>query len=234
MSRYELTSRGGALLLSTLIHAMLFLHWNGRLGVDAPALQPQPQITQLRFRQQTASAVLSDVQVTQPVHKIDRNPPVPEKAAPKKKTQRVKKPRPAPAPEPVAEQTRHQPQETPETVAAKQATPPPVQGNAGTSSRESYVQQQEALYLKALLAHIETYKFYPRAARRRGIEGTLAVSFMLTPDIRPDKIEIQGGRSVLQQAARQAVTDAAPFPLPPAELKLPRRIAFTMVYALKG
>ncbi|HED34277.1 MAG TPA: TonB family protein [Gammaproteobacteria bacterium] len=88
-------------------------------------------------------------------------------------------------------------------------------------------------YIKRLLAHIESYKFYPGAARRRSIEGKLKVKFCLNDKGGPIKLSIEGGRAILQRAVRQALNDAQPFPLPPESMERNQLIAFSMQYRLE-
>ena len=98
---------------------------------------------------------------------------------------------------------------------------------------EMSLEKQRNEYLLQLLAHIESYKFYPGAARRRSIEGTLDVAFFLDQDGGVYQLTINGGRAVLQRAVRQALNDAQPFPKPPSAVKMNQQIAFSMVYELE-
>jgi len=94
-------------------------------------------------------------------------------------------------------------------------------------------EKERQAYIQLLLAHIERYKFYPGAARRRSIEGKLDVSFYLQPDGGHHQLLINGGRAVLQRAVRQALEDAQPYPEPPSSLQMDQRIAFSMYYQLE-
>jgi len=58
------------------------------------------------------------------------------------------------------------------------------------------------------------------------------VSFILMPGGEVDKVTVSGGHRVLRKAARQAVLKAAPFPEPPANMKLPNQIRYSMVFRL--
>jgi len=93
--------------------------------------------------------------------------------------------------------------------------------------------KQKNEYIKRLLIHIEAYKFYPGSARRRSIEGNLHVTFFLSDKGEPDQLSINGGKSILQRAVRQALNDALPFPEPPSSLQLNQRISFNMNYQLQ-
>jgi len=94
-------------------------------------------------------------------------------------------------------------------------------------------QKERDAYIKRLLAHIEAYKFYPSAARRRAIEGRLEVSFLLQKNGKYAQLSIQGSRGVLQRAVRQAIEDALPFPEPPPSMAINPYIAFNMNYQLE-
>lgn len=61
---------------------------------------------------------------------------------------------------------------------------------------------------------IEKAKSYPMLARKRGIEGTVFVSFRINESGRPDEIEIKksSGHSILDSATVKVVKKAAPYP----------------------
>ncbi|GAV19616.1 transport protein TonB [Mariprofundus micogutta] len=63
--------------------------------------------------------------------------------------------------------------------------------------------------------HLESFKFYPASARRRGIEGHVDVAFVLSHNGSADQIKLlQGsGYAMLDRAAMQTVSRAQPFPV---------------------
>ena len=89
-------------------------------------------------------------------------------------------------------------------------------------------------YLARLLAHIDSHKFYPRSARRRGQEGDVHVTFYLLQDGGIRALDISGGSRQLREAAERAVQDSLPLPLPPASIKLHEQVSFSMQFRLKG
>jgi len=89
-------------------------------------------------------------------------------------------------------------------------------------------------YLARLLAHIDSHKFYPREARRRGREGDVHVCFYLLQDGGIRALDISGGNRLLRGAAERAVQAALPLPQPPASIDLREQISFTMQFRLKG
>ena len=89
-------------------------------------------------------------------------------------------------------------------------------------------------YLARLLSHIDSHKFYPRSARRRGVIGEVQVSFYLLSDGGIRDLQVTGGSKVLRQAARQAIQNALSMPRPPETLGQQEPIRFGMVYRLEG
>jgi protein TonB len=89
-------------------------------------------------------------------------------------------------------------------------------------------------YLLRLLAHIDSHKFYPGNARRRGTEGEVQVSFHLYKDGNISDLQVTGGSKVLREAARQAVQRSLSLPPPPGSMPLQEQIRFAMIYRLEG
>jgi len=88
-------------------------------------------------------------------------------------------------------------------------------------------------YMALLLNHIEEHKFYPRVARKRGLEGSLRVSFRLLSKNKIAGLEIRGGHKLLRKSAEKAVRSALPMPDIPGQLELPMQVAFLMTYELR-
>lgn len=89
-------------------------------------------------------------------------------------------------------------------------------------------------YLAKLLRHIESFKFYPRMAQRRGIEGAVTVSFFLLANGEVGALKISGAHVLLQKAAQEAMQQAMPMLPAPAEVKLPLQISFVMQFQMPG
>lgn len=87
-------------------------------------------------------------------------------------------------------------------------------------------------YFSKLLTHIETYKYYPQAAHRRGLSGSIDISFTLLGDGAIKELALSGGPVLLQRAAKQAVQQALPMPLPPSEVEMPVQVSLVMQYQL--
>ncbi|HID49478.1 MAG TPA: energy transducer TonB [Chromatiales bacterium] len=92
--------------------------------------------------------------------------------------------------------------------------------------------QKRDRYLAQLLAHIDEHKYYPRVARRRGLEGVIRVSFRLLPGGQVSRLRVDGANRILCEAARQTVRASLPLPLPPEGVSLPLSVRFGMQYRL--
>ncbi len=87
-------------------------------------------------------------------------------------------------------------------------------------------------YLAQLLEHIDEHKFYPRSARRRGLEGRVEVSFRLLADGNIRDLRVSGGSRILRMAAEQALQRALPMPTPHSSMQLQQQVNFDMEYRL--
>jgi len=88
-------------------------------------------------------------------------------------------------------------------------------------------------YLAMVMEHIEAHKFYPPTARRRGVQGDVAIRFILMNNGEIQNIQVYGGTAILLKAAKQAVLKALPMPKPPSKIHCPIHCKFSMRYALK-
>ncbi|MET0084468.1 MAG: energy transducer TonB, partial [Sedimenticola sp.] len=80
---------------------------------------------------------------------------------------------------------------------------------------------------------IESKKFYPSAARRRGIEGSATLTFTVRCDGTTADIETSEGHKLLRRAAAKALKSAGVLPLPPRGLPCPLKVRSTKEYRLK-
>ena len=120
-------------------------------------------------------------------------------------------------PEPVVQRT---------AVTASQLA---LQQQAGAAKARQVAQQQ---YLAKILAHIESYKFYPRVAQRRGLSGTISISFELLADGRIRSLSVTGGPLLLRHAAEQSMQQALPLPRPAPEWPTPMSVSLAMSYQM--
>lgn len=107
---------------------------------------------------------------------------------------------------------------------------------SNVTQSEQQVRQRENvrnIYLEKVLRKIEKNKFYPSLARRRNMQDRVEVSFTLLESDRVSNIEMNGRYKVLRHAAKSAILNALPFTKPPAELRLPFKVKYSMAFNLE-
>ncbi|HET7086743.1 MAG TPA: energy transducer TonB [Rhizomicrobium sp.] len=139
---------------------------------------------------------------------VEDSKPLPKLAAPSVVT--------APVPE-ITVQTPSPPPvlaQPPLAAPAPPVTAPAVQKPAG-ESRDSY--------LARVLAQLNRFKQYPRAARQARIEGRVMLHFVMTADGRVQSAEIaqSSGRPILDAEALALIQRAQPLPALPADFPTP-------------
>lgn len=109
----------------------------------------------------------------------------------------------------------------------------PVKAIENTLAKVPLAEPQNTDYFSLLQARIESRKYYPRSARKQGIEGSVDVSFRLLKDGEVRDITTTGAHRLLNNAASQAIKKSLPFPAAPDSIVLPKTIHFSMHYDLK-
>lgn len=99
----------------------------------------------------------------------------------------------------------------------------PIIKNSDSDSADLLVDYKQ--YLKKT---IESFKRYPKIARRRGDEGKVCINFSLdrSGNLLSCNLEESSGSAILDEAAMQAIRDAAPFSPPPVNA---RSLVFTII-----
>ncbi len=222
-------SAGG---LSLLIHLALFVDSGSQAGVEKPAV---PTNTRISFRSVAAPITppqdAAQQEIKQPVEEVVEAPAPPPKPKPREKKKRAEKVRqleplkPAPQPEPA----------TPPVPSTETAQKPvlPAEAAAGSVDDPALLEQAKHEYLRRLMAHIDSHKNYPRVARRRGIEGEVAVSFRMLKGGEVSEVNIEEGHRVLRKAVEEAIVAAQPMPVPPSTLELPLELSFNVQFTLQ-
>jgi protein TonB len=223
MYHYQHSSFIIAAVISLTVHATAIVY----LGhYDAPlADRPQSTVSLMRIS-------LAPARPAAPEPEPETRPrPKPPPPAPKPEVK--KKPLPEPVIEPPP--TSAEVPETVELIEEQIATSDYVEAPVDKPAlAEVALQDERESYLLRLLAHIDNHKFYPRIARRRGVEGEIQVAFYLRKDGSISNLQVTGGSKVLRKAAKQAVQQALSLPPPPESMPLQEQIHFGMVYRLDG
>ena len=203
-------------------------------GINTTAIVVSVSLHLILFVQLTDYAVSSQAQAPNFSTKISLN----LMPAQKQPSQLVKAdipppmPKTKPKPKPVSK-----PQVKPEIIKEVAAIIPE---QAVASKVDEQIQRGQAddaapirkHYLNNLLTYIEGHKYYPQSARKRGINGSIDVSFELLNNGEINGLKASGGPMVLRKAAEQAIANALPFPVPPAEVNCPLQVSYAMQFQL--
>jgi len=96
---------------------------------------------------------------------------------------------------------------------------------------EEETEREKKHYLSVVMDCIERCKYYPAAARRRGITGEIEVHMTLLPNGEVESLVVEGKDNILCDAAREAVQKASPLPPPPSGAPYP--VKLKMEFALQ-
>ncbi len=238
----------GFLILSIGIHAVILVRIadvyrteNVRyieIELPAPEAPAARSIPKPPRRSRTSPPPLSPRVPPVPSVPVTKPPPRPVAPKPIMPRPSVVEPMAAPPPPKVAtvEPRAWRPPAEPSNVAPQ----PPANESTSTPARSAPSTKPDKgasqAYFNTVRAMIERHKHYPFAARRRRIEGAVAVRFILHPDGRAtDAAPAEPSRHrLLNQAALKAVRDAAPFPPPPPGLfSGPAPLEISILFQLK-
>ena len=227
------------LLISLFAHSAIILNFeDASLSVSAIALmEPALQITRIEFNHRAtptpevvrvaAKPAPNEEKKTEPKKPVIK-PKMTEKLTPIAKTIKASS-------EPKS--TEIEQREAKEKMAVVVEPSPVVVTEKKITSHEPILNTKQAnekqCYLMTLLAHIESHKYYPRPARRKGIEGYVNVSFLLFPSGELSAVKVAGGPALLHRAARKAVQSALPLPKPPSLFSEPLPVKYRMAFILQ-
>ena len=225
-TRQKLTRYSGSLLLVLAVHAvaiLIALRWPSSQPVELP---PAAMMIELAPVPEPAPPpppkVVQPPQPPAPEEQLP-TPPIAEAPKPEIVIPKPVKPKPKPQPpkpikkvEPPKEEkpVDEKPVDTQPSVAKpeKQAAPQPAPPTPPSTALPSWQGD--------LLRHLAKFKRYPEDARRRGMQGTSRLRFVVDADGRVLSYEIAGGSgsASLDRATLEMIRRAQPLPKPPAEL----------------
>lgn len=129
-----------------------------------------------------------------------------------------------------------QPQENSADVLHANNTAPSVEQPTSTDTLAepaTDTQEQFNAYLAMIRAQIEQHKFFPVAARRRGIEGNVQVSFGVSDKGEVREVTLAGAHRLLTNAVKRALEQASPFEPPPQSVTQPINLTYTISFNLQ-
>ena len=183
---------------------------------------------QVTFEQVQSQARLEPGPVTKPEPEKEPEPEPVIKPVPVAKPQPKTPDKPKPEKKAVS---KARPKQTNESVQRqKKVASSPVKAIKKSVALAPVADVQRIDYFSQLQAYIESRKYYPRTARKQGIEGRVEVSFTLMKNGEASDIHCSGAHRLLNHAASRAIKKSLPFPAPPDDIVLPKKIHFSMHY----
>jgi len=184
------------LVASAAIHGLVMFPWEAWLpGADAKQ-----------------ASILSPVVTVELLDSVSEAVPLAASQVISKKSERADEPkqRPERPVQPVVQQTQVS---QASAVDSKAKQLPLALESESVSAAQTGVSGQQAKSL--VRQHLESFKYYPSSARRRGIEGEVDVAFRLAMRGQADEVSIVrgSGYAVLDRAALDTVQRAQPFPV---------------------
>ncbi|WP_331774032.1 energy transducer TonB [Sulfurospirillum sp. 1612] len=98
---------------------------------------------------------------------------------------------------------------------------------------DSIKEQKRLRFIIKLRERINHNKFYPNRAIKMGIEGSVAVEFMLNEDGSITNIHVLSGQKVFRNSACKAIEDSAPIHVEAGLFDFPKQFKVTLVYDLQ-
>ncbi len=214
-------------LLSLVLHLWMLqnrIEISHRIEVS----QVTPSVTKIRLKEVRLPKV-SPTPVPQPAQKpAPKVPKRVEKQKPVKQKAPIRRKKPVPVKKSTPPKTVSKPVQTPVKKAvsapATKKTPAKSAKPRPAAPSPQAPRKLKNAYLAELLQAIESRKFYPKIAKRRGMEGVVKVRFVLQKDGRIEKIAVAegSGYGVLDRAALKTVASIGAFKPIPEALKKER------------
>lgn len=223
--------RSAALALSVLVHGALFVSFGDALHTSH-ASDASAKVIQLSFFQPGSVPEKGQEQPEEIQKQADEVKAQPEEV-PAQDDARVKEaPKKA---EPVKKVAK---------AASSKKAPPKMESQEHTlmvtapseapQLDQGLILLEKKHYMHDVLTHIEHHKWYPRIARRMGIEGDVKVRFIIHADGSAHDLLIENGPETLMAAARKTVERSLPLPTPPEKVDCPLECEFRMRFSLSG
>ena len=177
-------------------------------------------------------SITMNLDMFDPPKKVE-TPKEPEPVKPKP----VAPPPPVPTPEPVAEKA-PEPEPAPVAAAEPDPAPEPVMETAAAPVEDHHAHmpkpsgEEKQAYLAMVASVIEKNKYFPLAARKRGLTGEARITMNINENGGLEDLKVECEHPALAKAAEEAVIKSVPFPKPNAAV-CPVCLVFRMKFELK-
>lgn len=162
-------------------------------------------------------------------------PVVEEKPEPEPIQEKIVEKTPSPEPKPKLE-TKPEPKKEikkkPKKVKKRKVKKTFVPCAKKSIKKQHFSAKKRDIFLAKIRSSINKNKIYPRIAKRRGMQGSVRVSFTILSNGNVGNISINGPR-VFHKSTKKAVRKAFPVSVRNIPIALPKTVSFTMHYRLK-
>lgn len=179
--------------------------------------------------------------IKEPEPPVEEPKPEPKPEPPKPEPLPVEPLLPKPEPkkiEPKKEQPKKIEEKKPEIKKeVKKPKKKKVKKTTASSAKRSTRKQQASakqkdLFLSKVRSRINKNKTYPKIAKRRGMQGSVRVSFTILRNGDVGKISVSGPKA-FHKSAKNAVKRSFPISVQNVPISLPKNVSFTMNYRLR-
>ncbi|MDM5271453.1 energy transducer TonB [Sulfurovum sp. zt1-1] len=166
----------------------------------------------------------------------EETPPPVEKTPPPEPIIEKPKPLEQPKPEPIVQkQEIKKPKEKKEKLknVVKKTKKPPTQKISAlkSSKKQQSTAEEKNLFLAKVRDRINRNKHYPNIAKRRGMQGSVRISFTILSNGQVSGITVNGPK-VFHTSAKEAVQKAFPIAVKNIPISLPEQVSVTLHYKL--
>jgi protein TonB len=178
---------------------------------------PEPNVVEKPEPEPVQEEVVEETPLPEPKPELEKVQPLPVE------------PKQEPKPEPKKEE----PKKKPKKIQKKQVKKSVVPCAKKSIKKQHFSAKKRDIFLAKVRSLINKNKVYPRIAKRRGMQGSVRVSFTILPNGNVGNISVSGPR-VFHKSTKKAVQKAFPVSVRSIPLSLPKKVSFTMHYRLKS
>ena len=176
------------------------------------------------------------------ITKIKPKPELKSKPKPKPKPKPEPKPKPKPKLEPkpipelveknlISETLEDEPASEP--VKAEQTKNKKLPSKTNATINKDMTEAKKQIFLADLIKRINSNKSYPHTARRRSVEGTVEIEFMILADGNVKDIKIISGKKIFKKSATDAIRNSFPVKIDSTLFSFPKKFKINITYILK-
>ena len=120
-----------------------------------------------------------------------------------------------------------------EPVKAEQTKNKKLPSKTNATINKDMTEAKKQIFLADLIKRINSNKSYPHTARRRSVEGTVEIEFMILADGNVKDIKIISGKKIFKKSATDAIRNSFPVKIDSTLFSFPKKFKINITYILK-